>query len=85
MNAPHERTGALEAALEYGKRGWPVFQTFIKDEKLLPASAAKDGGPRWDATTDPEEINGAGRLSPMQEWRLPQAGRQGYWLSHVHV
>ena len=69
--------GLLKAALEYAKRGWPVFQTFIQDEKLLPASAVKDGGPRWDATTDPEEINGAGRLNPMQEWRLPQAGRQG--------
>ncbi len=64
MNAPHERTGALEAALEYGKRGWPVFQTFIQGEKLLPASAAKDGGPRWDATTDPEEIKRRWTINP---------------------
>ena len=64
MNAPHERTGALKAALEYGKRGWPVFQTFIKDGKLLPASAAKDGGPRWDATTDPKEIKRRWTIKP---------------------
>jgi len=56
MNAPHERTGALKAALEYGKRGWPVFQTVIQGGKFLPASAAKDGGPRWDATTDPRSL-----------------------------
>ena len=64
MNAPHESTGALKAALEYGKRGWPVFQTFIKDGKLLPASAAKDGGPRWDATTDPKEIKRRWTINP---------------------
>jgi hypothetical protein len=64
MNVPHERTGALEAALEYAKRGWPVFQTFIQGGKLLPASAAKDGGPRWDATTDPEEIKRRWTIKP---------------------
>ena len=64
MNAPHERTGALKAALEYAKRGWPVFQTFIQDGKLLPASAAKDGGPRWDATTDPKEIKRRWTIKP---------------------
>ena len=64
MNAPHESTGALEAALDYANRGWPVFQTFIQDEKLLPASAAKDGGPRWDATTDPEEIKRRWTIKP---------------------
>jgi hypothetical protein len=64
MNAPHESTGALKAALEYGKRGWPVFQTFIQGGKLLPASAAKDGGPRWDATTDPKEIKRRWTINP---------------------
>ena len=58
MNTP------LKAALEYAKRGWPVFQTFIKDGKLLPASAAKDDGPRWDATTDPEEIKRRWTIKP---------------------
>ena len=64
MNAPHERTGALKAALEYGKRGWPVFQTVIQGGKFLPASAAKDGGPRWDATTDPQEIKRRWTIKP---------------------
>ena len=56
--------GPLEAALEYAKRGWPVFQTFIQNGKLLPASSAKDGGPRWDATTDPEEIKRRWTINP---------------------
>ena len=56
--------GPLEAALEYAKRGWPVFQTFIQNGKLLPASSAKDGGPRWDATTDPEEIKWRWTINP---------------------
>ena len=64
----------LEAALEYANRGWPVFQTFIQDEKLLPASAAKDGGPRWDATTDPEEIKRRWTIKPNAGVGSPQVG-----------
>ena len=52
MNA-HGTVGGLQAALEYAKRGWPVFQTSLHGGKLLPKSAAKDGGPRWYATTNP--------------------------------
>jgi hypothetical protein len=55
MNA-HRTVGGLQAALEYAKRGWPVFQTYLHGGKLLPKSAAKVDGPLWDATTNPEEI-----------------------------
>ena len=56
MSTQHGTNGMLEAALDYAKRGWPVFQICIQNGKLLPASATKNGSPRWDATTDPEEI-----------------------------
>ena len=58
MNSP------LKASLDYANRGWPVFQTFIQGGKLLPASAAKGGGPRWNATTDPEEIKRRWTINP---------------------
>ena len=64
MNAQHGTAGGLQAALGYAKRGWPVFQTYLQGGKLLPASAAKDGGPLWDATTDPEEIKRRWTINP---------------------
>ena len=72
--------GPLEAALEYAKHGWPVFQTFIQNGKLLPVSCAKDGGPRWDATTDPKEIKWRWTINPNAGVvGSPQVGQQGYW------
>jgi putative DNA primase/helicase len=46
----------LRSVQKYAEYGWSVFQLIERNGKLKPLTKAKEGGARWDATTDFGEI-----------------------------